>query len=412
MGTVRSNGDDNKIGFEQDLGERLQGLHREGLDRRLRCVDSTQGPEVEVEGRRLLNFSSNDYLGLAGSPSLRLAALQAIQQYGTGSGASRLICGSLKVHHGLESSLAAFKGTPAALTFGSGYAAAVGTIGALVGRDDLVVLDRLAHASLVDGARLCGAKLRIFEHNDCESLERTLQRHRTAVDARIGKHSRVLVVTESLFSMDGDVAPLRELVEVKERHGAWLMVDEAHATGVMGGERRGLVDEFGLGDRVEIQMGTLGKALGAAGGYIAGSQRLIDWLLNRARSFVFSTAPVPALAAAAQAGVECVQSEEGRHRSELLWTRINEVRQVAASAGWAVPQESGPILPLMVGDERVAVDCSKALQRRGVYVPAIRYPSVGRGAARLRVTVSASHTSEQVVRLAEALAAARQEVLK
>jgi len=409
MGTVKSTGDDNRSGFEQYLRERLESWYCDGLHRQLRRVNSSQGPEIEVEGRQLLNFSSNDYLGLASAPNLRMAAHQAVQQYGTGSGASRLICGSLKVHHDLEESLAAFKGTPAALTFGSGYAAAVGTLGALVGSGDLVVLDRLAHASLVDGARLCGAKLRVFDHNDCESLDRTLKRHRATV---AGNNSRILVVTESLFSMDGDVAPLRELLNLKERYGAWLMVDEAHATGVMGGARRGLVDEVGLGDRVEVQMGTLGKALGAGGGYIAGSEHLIDWLLNRARSFVFSTAPVPALAAAARAGVECVRSEEGRRRCELLWARINEVRQAATSAGWAVPQEPSPILPLRVGDERAAFDCSKALQRRGVYVPAIRYPSVGRGAARLRVTVSASHTPEQVGRLSEALAAVRQEVLE
>jgi 8-amino-7-oxononanoate synthase len=412
MKAVKRIGDNSGIGFEQDLRERLESVHSDGLDRHLRCVASAQGPEVEVEGERFLNFSSNDYLGLASSPILRRAALQAMKQYGTGSGASRLISGSLKVHHDLEGALAAFKATPAALTFSSGYAAAVGTLGALVGRDDLVVLDRLAHASLVDGARLCGAKLRVFEHNDCESLERALKQHHATANRRTAKSSRVLVVTESLFSMDGDVAPLRELVEVKERYGAWLMVDEAHATGVMGRERRGLVGELGLGDRVEVQMGTLGKALGAGGGYIAGSARLIDWLLNRARSFVFSTAPVPALAAAAHAGVDCVQSMEGRHRCELLWERVKEVRQAVASAGWAMPREPSPILPLIVGDERVAVSCAQALQRRGVYAPAIRYPSVGRGAARLRVTVSALHKSEQVARLAEALAAARQESLE
>lgn len=410
MGPVRHDGIAMGTDLDEDLRERMDGVRREGLERRLRRLDSGQGVEVLSEGRTLVNFSSNDYLGLAGHARLRAAALQALEQFGAGAGASRLICGSLAPYHELESALAAFKDTPAALCFSSGYATAVGTITALVGRDDLVVVDRLAHASLVDGARLSGAKLRVFEHNDGQSLERVLKRHGSGGKRRSPARSRALVITESVFSMDGDVAPLRELAELKERYGFWLMVDEAHATGVLGGMRRGLVDEFSLGDRVDVQMGTLGKALGAAGGYVAGSRQLITFLLNRARSFIFSTAPVPAMAAAARAGIECVQSGEGEQRGETLWRRVRAVHRVLVGSGWPVPPAQSPILPLMVGGERAAVELSEALLRRGMLVPAIRYPSVGRGRARLRLTVSALHTEGHVEQLAEALAGARAEV--
>ncbi|MBI3878374.1 MAG: 8-amino-7-oxononanoate synthase, partial [Verrucomicrobia bacterium] len=288
--------------FDNELNQRLASLREQGLWRELRRVDSPQGPRVEIAGRSLVNFSSNDYLGLANHPALKEAAIKAVEKFGAGAGASRLVCGSLAPFHELEETLAAFKGTEAALTFSTGYACALGTITALLGKDDIIILDKLVHASIVDAAKLSGAKLRIFRHNDLNDLEAKL---RWASDSkpRTTHHApRTLVVTESVFSMDGDLAPLRNIVELKEKFGAWLMVDEAHATGLFGEHRRGLVEEFGLSGRVEIQMGTLGKSVGASGGYICGSRALVDWLVNRARSFIFSTAPVPSSAASARAG--------------------------------------------------------------------------------------------------------------
>jgi len=368
-----------------------------------------------VNGRELLNFSSNDYLGLANHPALREAALRAVTQYGAGCGASRLICGSLAPHHELEEALAAFKGTEAALTFSTGYATALGTIPALVGKDDVVVIDKLVHACLVDAARLSSAKLRVFAHNDLNDLADILKWADRAgnpkSEIRNPKSTpRVLVVTESLFSMDGDTAPLREMVELKDRYGAWLMVDEAHATGIFGASRRGLVDQFGLTDRVEVQMGTLGKALGAAGGYLAGSRKLIDYLINRARSFIFSTAPVPAAAAAARAALDLVLSDEGRRRCEQLWARVAECRSGLGPDLGKDRQDAGlafssPILPLILGDEAKAVRVAAALLDQGVFLPAIRYPTVARGSARLRLTLSAEHTADDLARLRQALVA-------
>ncbi|MGI8965638.1 MAG: aminotransferase class I/II-fold pyridoxal phosphate-dependent enzyme, partial [Limisphaerales bacterium] len=300
--------------FNQELNQRLKALREQGLYRELRRVDSPQSPRIQISGENFLNFSSNDYLGLANHPLLKEAAIKAIEKFGVGSGASRLICGSLAPHFELEEALVDFKKTEAAVSFSSGYGAAIGTICALLRKEDVIILDKLVHASIVDAARLSGAKIRIFAHNDLNNLEKIL-RWTDKLNSRHGtRNSRALVVTESIFSMDGDVAPLREIVELKNKYGAWLMIDEAHATGLYGKNRRGLAEEFGLADQVEIQMGTLGKAVGAAGGYICGSRSLIDFLINRARSFIFSTAPVPAASAAALAGIKSIQSLEGETR--------------------------------------------------------------------------------------------------
>ena len=312
--------------FDRELTQRLDVVREQGLLRELRRVDSPQAPRIEIGGKTLLNFSSNDYLGLANEPALKEAAIKAVERYGAGAGASRLICGSLAPHQELEEALAAFKGTEAALSFSTGYAAAIGTICALLGKDDVIILDKLVHACIVDAARLCGAKLRVFAHNDLDDLEAKLkwaaEKVRSPKAEVRSAEARTLVVTESVFSMDGDHAPLREIVALKEKYGAWLMVDEAHATGLYGANRRGLAEELGVSDRIEVQMGTLGKALGAAGGYICGSRALIDFLINRARTFIFSTAPVPAAAAAATAGVRFVESSAGEERRQTLWQRV------------------------------------------------------------------------------------------
>ena len=392
--------------FVTELWRRVGLIREQGLHRQLRRVDSPQGAQISIDGQALLNCSSNDYLGLANHPALKEAAVHAVEKFGSGSGASRLICGSLAPHHELDEALAAFKGTEAALTFSSGYATAVGALPALVDKDDVIAVDKLIHASLVDAARLTGAKLRIFKHNDLDDLERIL--NWTAHLARNSRHPmRSLIVTESVFSMDGDLAPLRDIVALKEKYGAWLMVDEAHATGLYGEQRRGLVEESGLGGQVEVQMGTLGKALGSAGGYIAGSRALVDLLVNRARSFIFSTAPVPAQAAAAAAAVRLVQSAEGEERREALWRNVDQLKNALLGGPWKLPTVRSAILPLRVGAEAEAVALAATLREAGIFIPAIRHPSVARGEARLRVTLTAAHTTDDIARLASALASAR-----
>ncbi|MBC8326915.1 MAG: 8-amino-7-oxononanoate synthase [Verrucomicrobia subdivision 3 bacterium] len=382
--------------FQEKIAGELAGIDSGDLRRTVREVASTQGARIRFGAREVLNFSSNDYLGLANHSALKKAAVAAIETFGAGAGAARLISGSQSPHHELESALADFKGTEDALAFSSGYAAALGTIPALVGAGDVVVVDKLVHASLVDAAKLSAAKLRVCKHNDLADLARILE---WAAE----QGGRTLVVAESVYSMDGDLAPLLNLVELKQQHGAWLMLDEAHATGLYGEGRRGVAEEFGVGDRVEIQMGTLGKALGAAGGYICGSNELIELLRHRARSFVFSTAPMPAQAAAARAGIEVVQSAEGEERRTRLWSLVDELKNGLIARGWKLPVVQSAILPLMIGVEAEAVALSERLLEAGVFVPAIRYPTVAKGEARLRVTVSAAHSPEDIKTLLETL---------
>ena len=340
------------------------------------------------------NFASNDYLGLATHPALIEAARRAAAEQGTGAGASRLVTGTSAQVLALEASLAAWKEKEAALVFSSGYAAALGTIPALVGAGDTVIVDKLAHASLIDAARLSGATLRVFPHNGLERLGHQLEK----ISSGPG---RMLIVTESLFSMDGDVAPLRELIDLKERHGAWLLVDEAHATGLYGKSGAGLVAEAGLSDRVDIVLGTLSKALGSVGGYIAGSRPLIDWLVNRARSFVYSTALPPGAIAASHAAVELAQGKEGAALRAKLRDNVAQFRK-KLPAQWTSRVE-GAIQPLLCGEAAHALRVAAALRERGFLIPAIRYPTVPRNAARLRVTLSATHRAEQIQALAEAL---------
>lgn len=391
--------------FDDQLNRALEAIRQQGLWRTLRRLDSPQGTRVRIEGRDLLNFSSNDYLGLASHPGLAEAAARALAQYGAGAGASRLVCGSLAPHEELERSLADFKGTPAALAFSTGFAAAMGTIPALLGRGDIVILDKLAHACLVDAAKMSGATLRVFAHNDLADLEKKLAwaAKESAKAAPTAASPRTLVVTESVFSMDGDLAPLREIVALKNQYHAWLMIDEAHATGMFGARRTGLAEAAGVAGQIEIHMGTLGKAVGAGGGYICGSQTLRDFLINRARSFVFSTAPPPAAVAAANAGLELIRSEAGERLCADLWARVDQLRARLTAAGLTVPAARSPIVPLVLGKEDVALRAAQELLAKGFLVPAIRYPTVARGKARLRVTLSAAHTAAEVDALAAAL---------
>jgi 8-amino-7-oxononanoate synthase len=387
--------------FDDELNHRLAALKQKGLRRELRRVDSPQGPRIEIGGKTFLNFSSNDYLGLANHPALKAAAIKVVAKFGAGAGASRLICGSLAPIHELEESLAAFKGTEAALTFSTGYAAALGTITALVSKDDIVIIDKLVHASVVDAARLSGAKLRVFAHNDLNDLEDKLKWAKTASRHSSLATRHILIVTESVFSMDGDAAPLREMVALKEKYGAWLMVDEAHATGLYGKNGRGLAEQLGVSNQIEIQMGTLGKALGASGGYICGSQALIDLLVNRARSFVFSTAPVPAAAAAAMAGLQLAQSPEGNARRKNLWQLVDWLNSKHKTQN---SKFRSAIIPLIIGDEAKTVETASALRRQNIFIPAIRFPTVACGAARLRVTLTAAHSADNLTQLARTFA--------
>jgi len=373
--------------LDDQLGAELERLRADGLHRTLRTIGSAQGVRVVLDGREFLNFSSNDYLGLANDPVLKRAAAAALEKFGVGAGASRLVCGNLAPYEELERKLAAFKGKEAALVFGSGYAANVGTITALVGPGDVVVLDKLDHASIIDGARQSGATLRIYPHQNLKKLEDILRQSNS--------FRRKLIVTETVFSMDGDLAPLAEIAELKEKHGAWLMLDEAHATGLYAKNRRGLAEAAGVEDQIDVTLGTLSKALGCAGGFVVGSHTLIDDLRNRARSLIYSTALPPAIVAAAAAAVDFVMSDAGHQRRDRLWRNVRDLKNGLAQLGIEHPSRS-PIMPITIGDERAAVEVSKQLFERRLFVPAIRFPTVPKGKARLRVTVTAGHTDKDI----------------
>ncbi|MGA2221753.1 MAG: 8-amino-7-oxononanoate synthase [Verrucomicrobiia bacterium] len=385
-----------------NLSDQLRGdldqLRADGLYRALRNIASAQGPRIVIEGREFLNFSSNDYLGLANDLILKQAAAAAIEKYGVGAGASRLVCGNLEPYAILEERLAWFKQREAAVVFGSGYAANVGTITALVGEGDVVILDKLDHASIIDGARQSGATIRVYPHKNLKKLEDILKQvvgAPTHKSGRPARSPRILIVTETVFSMDGDLAPLAEIVALKERYGAWLMIDEAHATGLYAKNRRGIAEAAGVEDKIDITLGTLSKALGCAGGFVVGSQTLIDYLRNRARSLIYSTALPPAVVAAAAAAVDFVVGDEGQHRRDQLWRNVSDLKNGLSALG--IQNESRtPIIPIIVGEENAAVEFSRKLFERGIFVPAIRFPTVPKGKARLRVTVTAAHTEDEI----------------
>lgn len=377
------------MNLDQILRAELTALEQAHLRRTLRALDPLSA--------KLLNFAANDYLGLSQHPVLIEAARRATTDYGTGAGASRLVTGTNSSVLQLEEEIASWKEKDAALVFTSGYAAALGTMPTLVGKGDTVILDKLAHACLIDAARLSGATVRTFAHNDMRRLEALLQKISN------GK-GRILIITESIFSMDGDAASLRKIVELKNRYEAWLLVDEAHATGLYGVTGAGLIAEMGLSANVEIVMGTLSKALGSVGGYIAGSRMLIDWLINRARSFVYSTALPLGVIAASRAAVDLVRGTEGVTLRTQLRENIAHFRS-GLSAPWNdQTTSSGAIQPLMCGEASMALQLAAALLEKGFIIPAIRYPTVPRHAARLRVTLSAAHTKKEIDALNKALA--------
>ena len=380
------------------IENRLEDLRSKDLFRQIRTLDSLPAPTVSDGKRELINFSSNDYLGLANSDDLKEAAKAAIDEYGAGAGSARLICGTQRIHTDLEEALAEFKGTEAALAFNTGYATAAGCITALLSRKDVLIIDKLVHACIVDAARQAGCHLRVYRHNDLNDLEKKLQwANKKHPDAR------TLIATESVFSMDGDIAPLLNIVELKENYGAWLMVDEAHGTGLFGEHRRGVIEEYKLSDRVEIQMATLGKAIGASGGAICGSRSLIDLLINHARSFIYSTAPTPASVAAAKKGVEILQGTEGEKRRQRLWAMVDNLKNTFIDSGQSPGIVRSPIVPLICGSSESALSRSEQLYDSGILVPAIRYPTVARNQARLRFTITADHTLDHLAQLEAAL---------
>ncbi len=378
------------------IERQLEDIRSRNLYRQLKVVDGEQDATVCLNGREVLNLSSNNYLGLANHPALKEAAREALDRYGCGSGASRLISGNMTAHEELEQRIARFKGTEAALVFNSGYQANVGIIATLVEKDDVVLSDQLNHASIIDGCRLSRAAVSVYRHCDMDHLASLLEEAPAT--------ARKLIATESIFSMDGDIAPLGEIVALAERHGAMVMVDEAHATGVRGPDGAGVVAELGLGDRVLVQMGTLGKALGAFGAYVAGTAKLKDLLINRARSFIFTTSLPPVVLAMAAAAVEMVKKEPERQCA--LQRNTQRLRNGLEQLGYAVTG-STQIIPVMVGEEQPCMRLAAGLLEAGLYVQGIRPPTVPPGTSRLRVTTMATHTTEQMEQALEAFGKAR-----
>jgi 8-amino-7-oxononanoate synthase len=375
-----------------DLSPRLDELARAGLARRRRTVESADGPYLTVEGRRYLAFCSNDYLGLAHHPALVEAACRGAERYGVGAGASALISGHTEAHEALEARLARFVRLPRALHFGAGYLANLGLVAALAGRGGTVFSDELNHACLIDGARLSRAQVQVYPHRDVAALGRLLESCATA---------EKLVATDAVFSMDGDLAPLPELLALCERHDAWLAVDDAHGFGVLGEGGRGTLAHFGIASPRIAYMGTLGKAAGVHGAFVAGEEALIEWLVQRARTYVFSTASPPLLACALMASLDLVEQAEARRNH--LKVLVGRLRQRLEDLPWRLRASDTPIQPLMVGDNRAALDLAEGLRGRGIWVPAIRPPTVPAGTARLRIALSAAHSVEQVDELAAAL---------
>jgi 8-amino-7-oxononanoate synthase len=380
-----------------EIAQRLAELESLGLSRRLRMVSGPQGPTVLLDGKPVLLLCSNNYLGLADHPRVREAAADAAMRWGVGAGASRLVSGTMTIHRRLEERLADFKRSEACLLFGSGYLANLGVIGALAGRDAIVFSDELNHASIIDGCRLSRAEIVVYRHRDVEHLDWSLRRHPGRGEGR-------LIVTDSVFSMDGDVAPLTEIAELASVHGARLVVDEAHATGNLGPDGRGAVAQAGLEGEVDVVIGTLGKALGSYGAYACASAETIRYLINTARSLIFSTAPAPPAVAGALAALELLR--ERPHRVERLRSNARVLRRALAAEGFPVADVEMQIVPLIVGEEQAAMSLCQAAIERGVFAQAIRPPTVAAGSSRLRLTAMASHTASELRMAASVFGAA------
>ena len=376
------------------LADELDELRREHLYRPLRVLSSAQGPVVSVDGHRCVNLSSNDYLGLTHHPRLREAALAAVRDFGAGSGAVRTIAGTMTLHEDLEAALAAFKQTEAVLTFQSGFSANTGVIPTITGEQDLIVSDALNHASIIDGMRLSKAPRKVYAHRDVDALRQVLAEAREQGGLAGLPHRLILVVTDGVFSMDGDIAPLPGIVAAAEEFGAAVMVDDAHASGVLGRNGRGSVDHFGLHGRVAIQVGTLSKAVGVLGGYVAGSQALRDMLIQRSRPFLFSTSHPPAVAAACREAIRVLEDEP--ELIERLWANTRRFKAELARLGFDTGASETPITPVMMGDSAVAGRFSARLFEEGIFAQPVVYPTVALDKARIRTIVTAAHTDEML----------------
>ena len=375
--------------FEQEV-KTLEARH---LRRRLRVGESPADTTITLEGRRLISMASNNYLGLANHPALKQAAITAIRQWGVGAGAARLISGTLSPHHHLEEDLGRFKQVEAVLTFGSGYSTNLGLLPCLLDRNGLILADRYCHASLIEGCRLARARFRVFQHNDAEHLESLLKKRKAKCPT--------LVVTEGVFSMDGDVAPLPDIITLCKSYEASLLVDDAHGTGVMGKNGRGTLEHFGVNPADVIQMGTLSKALGAFGGFVAGSSSLKDYLINTSKAFIFTTAAPPSMAAAASAAIQVIQSEP--ERRQRLWENREFLFTELKGLGIPLTDTRSPILPIMVKTPEAALKMSDTLYEAGIYVPAIRPPTIPKNSSRLRLTVSSEHTKNELQTVIQAI---------
>jgi glycine C-acetyltransferase len=375
------------------LGNELRELDEAGLLVRPRTLEGPQGARARFDGHDVINLASNNYLGLAAHPRMREAAASAAADYGAGTGAVRTIAGQMTMHSRLERRFAAFKRAGDALLFQSGFTANAGTVAAILGREDVIVSDELNHASIIDGARLSRARIEVYPHRDVSAADRLLDETRGA--------RRQLLITDGVFSMDGDIAPLPELVEVAERHGAIMMVDDAHASGVLGTDGRGTVDHFGLHGRVDIQVGTLSKAIGVLGGFVAGPPELVEWLIARGRPVLFSTTAPPAVVAACSTALDIIADEP--ERIERLWSNTRAFKGALRSLGFDTGASETPITPVLAGEAAAAQELSRRLWDDGVFAPAIVYPTVARGRARVRTIVTAEHTEEDLDRALSAL---------
>src|SRR6266705_400224 len=379
------------------VSDQLRELRAKGVAPKLRVLEGEQNPVCTFDGREVINLASNNYLGLTTHKALRKAAVEAAKKYGAGAGAVRTIAGTMQLHMQLEEQIAKFKNVEACVVFQSGFTANAGTVAAVLGKEDLIISDELNHASIIDGARLSKATIKVFKHKDVKDCERILQENANFPGKK-------LIITDGVFSMDGDIAPLPELCELAEKYNCIMMVDDAHASGVLGRGGRGTVDHHQCHGRVHIQVGTLSKAIGAMGGYVCGSRDLIDFLYLRARPFLFSTSHPPATVGACQAAFTLLSSPEGEKLLKKLWANTKFFKRELKKRGFQFRGSETPIVPIHVGEAAKAFEFSKRLFDAGVFAPAVGYPIVGEGRARLRAIVSAAHKREQLLRAADTLA--------
>ena len=381
------------------LTEQLDQLKQKGTHFRLRVLDDEQAPVCTFDGKKVINLASNNYLGLTTHPKLREAALEATRKYGVGSGAVRTIAGTMKIHMELEEKIARFKNVEACVVFQSGFAANAGTVSAVLGREDFIISDELNHASIIDGARLSRATIKVFRHKDVAHAEEMLKEV-------AGQPGHKLLISDGVFSMDGDVVPLPGLCDLAEKYGAIMMVDDAHASGVLGRNGRGTIDHFKVHGRVDIQVGTLSKAIGALGGYVCGSRDLIDFLYHRARPFLFSTSHPPSVAASCIAAFEVLEQEP--ERIEKLWQNTRYWKKELGNLGYNIggvntPASETPITPIIIGEGKLTMEFSRELFQEGVMGTGIGFPTVPEGKARVRTIVTATHTREELDRALEVL---------